>query len=145
MIRNNGNGSFDPAWQGRLGLVTDVVWHNTDEDEALELIAVGDWMSPKVLDVVDQEFAIKTLKGAENLNGFWKTIEIADVNDDGADDILLGNLGENTKFKASEAQPIYLYLDDFDENEQLDPIIFYNFLEGIGHSIPKRIWPLKCP
>ena len=127
LIRNNGNGSFDPAWQGRLGLVTDVVWHNTDEDEALELIAVGDWMSPKVLDVVDQEFAIKTLKGAENLNGFWKTIEIADINDDGADDILLGNLGENTKFKASEAQPIYLYLDDFDENEQLDPIIFYNF------------------
>ena len=75
----------------------------------------------------DKQFSVSQLAGAENLYGFWKTISRADFNGDKQEDLILGNIGENTKLFATEKTPIYLYLDDFDENEQLDPIIFYNF------------------
>lgn len=128
IIQNKGDGNFEPIWQGRLGMVTDAVWHNVDEDSEKELIAVGDWMVPMVIHPdVENQFVVKPLAGTENRYGFWKTIALADVNADGEEEILLGNIGENTKFSASEKHPIYLYVDDFDENEQADPIIFYHF------------------
>ena len=128
IIKNNGDGTMEPFWQGQLGMVTDALWHNVDNDPELELVAVGDWMAPVILDLQeDKKFSVGQLAGAENLFGFWKTISRADLNGDQQEDLVLGNIGENTKLFASEQTPIFLYLDDFDENEQLDPIIFYNF------------------
>ena len=128
IIKNNGDGTMEPFWQGQLGMVTDALWHNVDNDPELELVAVGDWMTPVILDLQeDKKFKKDQLAGAENLYGFWKTISVADLNNDQQEDLVLGNIGENTKLFASEQTPIFLYLDDFDENEQLDPIIFYNF------------------
>ena len=128
LIKNNGDGTMEPFWQGRLGMITDALWHNVDDDPALELVAVGDWMAPLILDQQeDKGYKAAQLPGAENLFGFWKTITLADLNEDQQEDILLGNIGENTKLLASEESPIFLYLDDFDENEQLDPVMFYNF------------------
>ena len=128
IIKNNGDGTMEPFWQGQLGMVTDAIWHNADDDSELELVAVGDWMAPVILDLQeDKQFSVSQLAGAENLYGFWKTISRADFNGDQQEDLILGNIGENTKLFATEKTPIYLYLDDFDENEQLDPIIFYNF------------------
>ena len=128
IIKNNGDGTMEPFWQGQLGMVTDALWHNVDNDPALELVAVGDWMAPVILDLQeDKQFKKDQLAGAENLFGFWKTISLADLNGDQQEDLVLGNIGKNTKLFASEQTPIFLYLDDFDENEQLDPIIFYNF------------------
>ena len=128
IIKNNGDGTMEPFWQGQLGMVTDALWHNVDDDPALELVAVGDWMAPLILDQQeDQQFKVDQLKGAENLFGFWKTIALADLNGDKQDDLVLGNIGENTKLFATEETPVFLYLDDFDKNEQLDPVIFYNF------------------
>lgn len=128
IIKNNGDGTMEPFWQGQLGMVTDALWHNVDNDPELELVAVGDWMAPVILDLQeDKQYKVDQLAGAENLFGFWKTISLADLNGDQQEDLVLGNIGENTKLFASEQTPIFLYLDDFDENEQLDPIIFYNF------------------
>lgn len=128
IIKNNGDGTMEPFWQGQLGMVTDALWHNVDNDPELELVAVGDWMAPVILDLQeDKQFNVGQLAGAENLFGFWKTIAGADLNGDQQEDLILGNIGQNTKLFASEQTPILLYLDDFDENEQLDPIIFYNF------------------
>ena len=128
VIKNNGDGTMEPFWQGRLGMVTDALWHNIDEDPALELVAVGDWMAPLILDLQeDNKFKTAQLAGAENFSGFWKTIALADLDGDDQEDIVLGNIGENTKLYASEETPLLLYLDDFDDNEQLDPVMFYNF------------------
>ena len=48
-------------------------------------------------------------------------------------DIIAGNSGLNHKWHASENSPVVIYLDDFDENSSLDPIIFYNFF---GDQVP---------
>ena len=73
IIKNNGDGTMEPFWQGQLGMVTDAIWHNADDDSELELVAVGDWMAPVILDMQeDKQFSVSQLAGAENLYGFWK-------------------------------------------------------------------------
>ena len=72
------------------------------------------------------EFIDKTIEfGLGDSEGLWNTIEITDINNDGMKDILAGNVGLNSKLKADLSKPINLFLDDFDNNGQIDPIIFY--------------------
>ena len=58
-------------------------------------------------------------------NGWWNSILVTDLDNDGDLDFVCGNWGTNTKFKASKSHPITLYNYDFDNNGQLDPIITY--------------------
>ena len=128
IIKNTRDGNFEPIVQSRLGMVTDAKWGNIDMDPELELIVVGDWTPIIVIDEnEDGKFVASKLKGGENYYGLWNTIELADLNDDGKSDILVGNTGKNFKWQPTIESPVYLYVDDFDENEQSDPIIFYDF------------------
>ena len=82
-----------------IGMVTDAIWHNADDDSELELVAVGDWMAPVILDMQeDKQFSVSQLAGAENLYGFWKTISRADFNGDKQEDLILGNIGRTLSF-----------------------------------------------
>jgi enediyne biosynthesis protein E4 len=71
------------------------------------------------------------LQGADGLErtdlgpqkGWWQTIHLLDADGDGDLDVLAGNIGENTKLKPSEDYPVRMYLNDFDENGQLDQIV----------------------
>tara|TARA_B100000686_G_scaffold355148_1_gene470410 strand:+ start:329 stop:3535 length:3207 start_codon:yes stop_codon:yes gene_type:complete len=128
IIRNNKDGNFEPIVQARLGMITDAKWGNIDSDTQKELIIVGDWTSIIVINQNDEgKFVASKLKGAENISGLWNSIELADINNDGRLDILAGNAGQNFKWQPENKKPVYLYIDDFDNNEQSDPIIFYNY------------------
>jgi hypothetical protein len=70
-----------------------------------------------------------TAFGLNQTSGFWNTVEVVDINDDGRLDILAGNAGTNHKFKPSLEKPVVAYLDDFDGNGSLDPIVFYSFFD----------------
>ena len=63
----------------------------------------------------------------------WNTLAVHDFDADGRLDIIAGNTGENFKWKPTAEKPVHLYLDDFDDNNQLDPIIFYEFF---GEYVP---------
>ena len=63
----------------------------------------------------------------------WNSITTHDIDNNGKDDLIIGNAGENLKFKASKDSPIEVFIKDFDNNGRLDPIIFYNFL---GNFVP---------
>jgi hypothetical protein len=74
------------------------------------------------------KFVNKTQEfGLDKTNGMWNVIQISDLNNDGLLDIVAGNTGLNFKWKASIEKPVKMYLDDFDKNEQLDQLIFYDF------------------
>jgi hypothetical protein len=107
-----------------LGMVTGAVWADVDKDNFPELILVGDWM-PVVL--------FKNVRGnrLEKINdaalaqshGWWNGIHAADIDGDGDIDFVLGNLGTNSRLKASQSQPAELYVHDYDQNGSLEQII----------------------
>ena len=119
----------------RLGMVTDSKWVDINNDGLLDLIVVGDWMPITILiNNGDDTFTNKTLDyGLENTYGMWNTVKILDIDRNGQKDIIAGNAGLNFKWKASKERPVKLFLDDFDDNGQLDPIIFYDFF---GNYVP---------
>ena len=61
--------------------------------------------------------------GLDYSNGFWNTIEKADLNGDGYMDLLAGNLGENSFFKASKQKPLKMHINDFDQNGKIEQVI----------------------
>jgi len=52
----------------------------------------------------------------DKTHGWWNTVIATDVDSDGDQDFLIGNLGENYKFRASKEKPFYIFADDFDQN-----------------------------
>ena len=59
-----------------------------------------------------------------------------DFDGDGDIDYLLGNLGLNSRLKASPKEPLCIYANDFDKNGRIDPIMCY-FIQGenyIAHT-----------
>ncbi|WP_411893433.1 VCBS repeat-containing protein [Winogradskyella sp. A2] len=129
ILKNKGNNVFEIYAKARFGMITDSKWADLNNDGLVELILAGDWMPITVMSFTkDGKFIDKTKDyGLGNTNGMWNTIEISDLNKDGNLDIIGGNVGLNFKWKASEDKPVKMYLDDFDENEKLDQLIFYDF------------------
>ncbi|MDE3253310.1 MAG: FG-GAP repeat protein, partial [Bacteroidota bacterium] len=58
-----------------------------------------------------------------NLFGWWQTLAVADVNGDGLQDLILGNIGENCYIHPDPTHPVKLWLNDFDENNVSDRIL----------------------
>ena len=106
-----------------LGMITDAAWLDYDDDGMLDLAVVGEWMPVTIFKNRGAGFQrVSNGIGLENTHGCWNTIEAMDLDSDGVEDLIAGNLGLNSRFKASQERPFYLYVNDFDENGALDPI-----------------------
>ena len=126
---------FEVVAQSPLGMVTDSKYADINNDGIMDLVVIGDWMPISILiGEGDNKFTNQTTNyNLGKSSGFWNTVEILDINKDGKLDIIAGNSGLNHKWKANEESPVKVYLDDFDENSSLDPIIYYNFF---GDPVP---------
>lgn len=112
-----------------LGMITDIEVADLNGDGQVEVVFAGEWMPVTVYSWDGKEFVDQTKAfGFEKTNGWWKAIEIADIDMDGDPDIVAGNLGLNHRLKASASQPVTLITNDFDNNGFLDPIMcfYYN-------------------
>ena len=122
----NTNGNFSLAEKNpfeSLGMVTDAIATDFDNDGKEDLIIVGEWMAPKFFRNDGKDFvSLKNFDGA-NLNGLWQSIESFDIDGDGDQDYLLGNWGNNSKFRANEKHPMKMYYSDFDGNGATETII----------------------
>jgi hypothetical protein len=58
-----------------------------------------------------------------NSRGWWNTVEIADLNNDGLKDVVAGNHGLNTRFRTSPEKPLHMFVKDFDRNGTTEQII----------------------
>ncbi|MDO9552010.1 VCBS repeat-containing protein [Rhodonellum sp.] len=130
ILENLGNGAFKnisaelaPEFKG-IGMSRDASIVDIDGDGQEEIIVVGEWMSIKVFKKTEGKYRdVSQAFGFDQTNGFWNTIQILDINQDGLPDILAGNMGLNTRLLASPEKPLQLHLNDFDQNGSIEQIL----------------------
>ena len=130
LLENDGQGKFQdvtnqvaPALK-EIGMITDSKWVDIDQDEDLDLVIVGEWMSIKLLINEQGQLVDKTqVWGLLGSEGWWNCVEVADLDQDGDYDLVAGNHGLNSRFKATAEQPVSLWVNDFDRNGTAEQII----------------------
>ncbi len=110
----------------KLGLVTDAISIDFDNDKDQDLIVVGEWMPITFLENNNGIFKNVTKKQSiKNTTGWWYSIQKADIDKDGDVDFVVGNLGLNYKYKATPTKTFDIYANDFDNNKSLDVVLGY--------------------
>ena len=100
-----------------VGMVNSAIWVDLTGDKKSELIVVGEWMPIKIYEYQQNKLVnVSDEYGLENTEGWWNKIIADDLDGDGDQDLILGNLGENYKFKASKEKPFQVFAKDFDNN-----------------------------
>ncbi|MDN3655562.1 VCBS repeat-containing protein [Ferruginibacter paludis] len=130
--------SICPALQ-KSGMVTVAQWVDINNDHFPELVIAGDWMPVMLFNNNKGNLEdISLASGLKNLNGMWSALTATDIDGDGDVDFLLGNCGYNDQFsKTSKEQPLQLYVNDFDDNGTLDPVMCY-YIQGKSYPMASR-------
>lgn len=102
-----------------------------DGDGAQELILASEFDPIRILGWSGTEIIDRTLDFFETSHtGLWSSVRIGDFNRDGVMELLVGNWGTNSRLKASPEKPIKIYVDDFDQNGSIDPLMTQFFPDG---------------
>ena len=127
LLKNDGQGHFSDATSllpnnGVLGMVTDAQWLDTDGDHRPDLVVVGEWMAVTILKNSGTGFEKTEVPASA---GLWNCVRTLDVDGDGDQDLVAGNFGLNSILRASTAEPLGLWIKDFDHNGSFDPVLTY--------------------
>jgi len=152
LLLNDGKGNFKIADESqapglkKIGLVTDAVWTDIDKDGWPDLVLAGEWMPITVFKNDNGVLHNNTVAlGLQNTTGLWNTIKATDINGDGFEDLLVGNLGTNSKLHASEKYPLKMYVGDLGNDGATEQLLavekegkYYTFLgkEELEKQLP---------
>lgn len=141
ILENDGTGHFQDVTEmknedlSNPGMVTDAVWTDFNQDGLSDLVLVGEWMAVRLFENTGAALVeIRDQEWMKNSYGWWNRIVAGDFDNDGDPDFVLGNFGLNSQLKASPEEPITLYVDDFDHDGKLDPVMC-NYLKGKNYPI----------
>ncbi|MFC4219264.1 VCBS repeat-containing protein [Flagellimonas marina] len=119
-----------------FGIVNDIQTTDVNNDGWPDFIAVGEWTGIGVF--VNEQGSFKNIGSEDSMlseNGWWFSVTETDINKDGLKDYVIGNVGLNIKFKASEEKPFKVYATDFDENGTNDIVLSKKYQ---GTYVPVR-------
>lgn len=113
-----------------LGMITDALWSDFDNDGKIDLVLTGEWMPVTFLKNNGTSFTVSTDTGINDRIGWWNSLAAGDFDNDGDIDYIAGNLGLNSSYTASDKEPMTLLAGDLDRNGSLDAMVFcYNKAE----------------
>lgn len=107
-----------------MGMITDALWTDFDNDGKVDLVVTGEWMAVTFFKNTGKSFVQVINSGIENHVGWWNSLVAGDFDNDGDIDYIAGNLGLNSNYKASTAEPLTILAKDLDNNGSLDAMVF---------------------
>ncbi len=120
------------------GLVTAAVVTDFDDDGDSDLVVVGEWMPISFFENDKGNFKnVTEAYGLSNTTGWWFSVIADDFDGDGNEDLVVGNLGQNYKYQATEEQTFDVYIRDFDNNKKQDIVLGY-YNKGIQYPVRGR-------
>ena len=144
LLENDGSGTFTDVTDSvapelrNVGMVTDAEWTDVRGSDSPDLVVVGEWMPITVFEQQEDRLIDRTqAAGLSETTGWWSAVHAADLTGDGATDLIAGNFGRNSRIRPAPDRPVRLYLDDFNEDDQPEPILTrYN--DGAHHLWARR-------
>ncbi len=138
LLRNDGGRLVIAHRWEKLGLVNGAVFSDLDLDGDPDLILACDWGPVRVFRNDRGSFTETTSQlGLAGLKGWWTGIATGDFNNDGLPDLVVGNWGLNSQFKASLEHPRKLYYGDIDDDGSVD-LIEAILDPQVGKEVPDR-------
>jgi hypothetical protein len=128
LLLNRGGGKFENVTDqigggmGKAGLVKNGAWTDIDNDGDSDLLLAMEWAAPTVYLNNNGTFEGRLLN---DMTGWWNFLLPYDFDGDGDMDILAGNTGENSKLKPTSREPVRMYVNDFDDNQQIEQVLSY--------------------
>jgi hypothetical protein len=117
-----------------IGMVSDALFTDFDNDGLTDLIVVGEWMPVTFLKNIGGKFKNQTaVSGVAGTTGWWNSIAAGDFRHTGKTDYILGNLGLNTFYKGNEQFPLAITAKDFDHTGAFVSIISLYLPDGQGY------------
>lgn len=144
LLINDGKGHFTdrisaiaPSLQ-KSGMITDAAWIDVNNDGSNDLIVIGEWMAVQLYLNVDGRLKDHTTTYfSKQYSGWWNKLSVGDFNNDGKQDLIIGNLGLNTQCRVSDKKPADLFYKDFDDNGSIDPILCF-FIKDSSYPYVSR-------
>lgn len=128
-ILKNVTGSIVPELE-TFGLINSIITTDFNNDGWQDFIAVGEWTPIGMFQNKNGKFQrINIDDNALNSKGWWFKVKETDVNNDGNKDYLVGNVGRNIKFTATEDKPFKIFANDFDNNGINDVVLSKKYHE----------------
>ena len=143
LLRNEGD-SFTDVTEAvcpglaRAGMVTAALWTDFDGDGRVDLAVAGEWMPLSLFR--NEEGRLRNVTeqaGLARTEGWWNSLASGDFDSDGDTDYIAGNLGLNSRLKASEREPVRVYAKDFDGDGNVDPVLGY-YVRGESYPVATR-------
>ncbi len=105
--------------------IMDALWTDVNNDNRLDLVVAGYWTGIQIY--LNSASGLKPMEDRvlNKALGFWNSLAVADINKDGRMDLIAGNWGLNSLWQADPKHPITLYLNDFNDNGAIEPIVTY--------------------
>ena len=145
LLRNDG-GRFtettDPAFATILnvGMVTAAEFADLDDDGWDDLIVATEWGAIRYFhNDSGHGFTDWTERAgfAAAGAGWWSSLAVGDFNSDGRLDVAAGNVGLNTPYHASVAEPAVLVHGNFSRRSRASPVLIEAYYES-GRLFPRR-------
>ena len=145
-LLENNNGKFKKVTADKagklfgIGMVTDAVWLDADDDGWEDLLVAGEFMAIEVFINRQGKGGLEhqTRKFFETpLSGIWNKMVARDFDGDGDQDLIAGNIGLNSQLKAKGEEPLELIYKDFDKNGSIDPILTC-YIQGESYPYASR-------